>query len=120
MSQSCPTIGPAPRIPRCRRAGAAFPAATSWRRVLTRQDWIVEAARRGARLPESDAVIVDVVPLPSEAQLVVHELLAIELDGDDLEALPTRICLTGFTAFPATPLPPRAPVASSARCCGPS
>ena len=52
---------------------------------------------------EDDALIVEILPLEPAADRVVDELLCIEFDGDDGEAFPTSLCLTGFTSHPYSP-----------------
>jgi predicted NBD/HSP70 family sugar kinase len=50
-----------------------------------------------------------VLPLPPDATPVrVHDLLCIQMDGDDGEAMPARICLTGVTSHPDSPAARRA------------
>lgn len=72
------------------------------RRNLTRIAWRADPVARLQHLPDDDALIVEFLPLPPVADRLVDDLLCIEFDGDDSEALPTSLCLTGFAARPGS------------------
>lgn len=73
------------------------------RRVTTRAVWLAEPVVRLRHLPDADALVVEIVPLPAETDRVIEELLCIEFDGTDPHALPTSLCLTRLTARPDSP-----------------
>lgn len=70
------------------------------RRNLIRMAWRDDPVVRLRHVAHDDALIVDILPLPRAVDRVVDNLLCIEFDGDDIEALPTAMCLTGFTVHP--------------------
>ena len=72
------------------------------RRLATRTAWFEHPVVHLRYVPADDALLVDVLPLPPAADRVVAESLCIEFDGDDREALPTAVCLTGFTRRPSS------------------
>jgi len=51
----------------------------------------------------TDALIVALLPLPSEREVVVHGDLCLWFDSDTEDALPTACCLVGFAEAPDSP-----------------
>jgi predicted NBD/HSP70 family sugar kinase len=70
--------------------------------MATRTAWYEHPVVHLRYIAEDDALIVDILPLPPVRDRVVADCLCIEFDGDDPEALPTSLCLTGFTARPTS------------------
>jgi predicted NBD/HSP70 family sugar kinase len=73
------------------------------RRLATRLAWHEHPVVRLRHLVADDALIVEILPLEPASDRVVDDHLCIEFDGVDSEALPTSLCLTGFTAQPNSP-----------------